>query len=596
MTTETRTPEEIRADTLVAEYLETVAALGVSDADARALETLMHCPPAARVVDLVPVEVTPDTDQDGGRGVSHVAAPGVGLGLLTKRERAQLLRLTRDHYAKRAEHRRALPPDFYATPGPKSDGWVTDPALLALYDKTRPTAEEIRAERESRGWGTVPTWTEWATARQLGAAVVEFGHHRVRGGWSSSLRPAEQFIRVHDFSLTLWNPNILERALALFEEVQGREGRRRTPPNRPLRQGANFLEGISHGALAASKALERKRQEVTENEHHEILSESNREGLELFRYEPLTWAERLAVTALANIALAEKRLEESPSALSVRPLVDAPQPRIRIPFPGYSELAKWCGAMPGPDGRMPRGLTKALKHALDSLSKSTRWITEPVLVRDKGGALIPRYRINQALWVEMNTIYPTGETAMDLHPAAVGSILRSYVERAPDLYERYESARKSIGAREMRNEWSILEDYLLRRALIVAGDAFRQSLPEKARSGKAKKAARAAAKLTDHGEAEGERTVEFDISRTHLWELLKLDAVAKKQGRSEALERERDAFAFCKATGTLLARTERLGKNGDTVFVCTLPHPDRGRYDPSQLTMLPPAVREEVTP
>jgi hypothetical protein len=272
---------------------------------------------------------------------------------------------------------------------------------------------------------------------------------------------------------------------------------------------------------------------------------------------------------------------------------------IRIPFPGWTELARWCGALPESDGKMPRDLTKALKAAMESLTSTARVIIEPVLVRDEEGHLEKRYLVTQDLWVRMVTLTPPegggrAEVWADIHPAAVGSLLRSYVEREPDLYERHKAARKALGAREMRNEWSILEDYLLRRALVAAGDAFVQSLPEKARTGKAKKAARAAAKLVDHGEAEGERTVVVEVSRTHLWELLSLDTMVRDRGRNYVLERERDAFTFCELTGALLTVTERKGKNGDTVFVCTLPHPDRGRHDPAQLTMLPPVAEVEA--
>jgi hypothetical protein len=232
---------------------------------------------------------------------------------------------------------------------------------------------------------------------------------------------------------------------------------------------------------------------------------------------------------------------------------------------------------------MPRGLTKALKHALESLTTAPRWITEPVLVRIASGELEPRYRVTQALWVELTTLYPTGEIALDLHHAAVGAILKSYVERAPDLYDRHNAARVALGAREMRDEWSILEDYLLRRAMVLAGDAVTQTLPKGGRSKKAQRAARATTFLPNAGEAEGDRTVTFDISRGTLWELLKLDAMVRDRGRSYALERERDAFEFCRLTGVLGSVTERKGKTGDVVFVCTMPHPD-------QLTMLPSAA------
>lgn len=564
---ETPTPEETALEGLLAGYLEEVTAHGLTWADAARLEALVHTKGPPRVIALQ------GGPGEGTEEAPFIAAPGAGLFAFTKQERAELLRLTREHYA---------------APG-------TDLAALHdLYDKTRRTPQQRKAERARLGWAKIPTWTEWATAKGEDRRGVSYGAARLGGGWTSSLRPTKDWTYSipEDDSYAIWRPETIEGALAVIEAAKAQTAKpRRDNAPRSLRQGSNFLEGITHGALSASKALSRKREHRTG-----LVSDASREALDLFRYEPLTWAERLAVTALANIALSEKRLEESPAALSRRPLEDAPQQRIRIPFPGYSELAKWCGATPGDDGRMPRGLTKALKAALESLTTSARWITEPVLVRDREGHLAPRYRVTQAQWVELTTLYPSGEIAMDLHPAAVGSILASYVERAPNLYDRHEAARKAIGAREMRNEWSILEDYLLRRAQIAAGDAFAQSLPENAREGKAKKDARAAAKLalTDHGPAEGERTVTVVVSRSRLWELLKLDTVAKKQGKREALERERDAFAFCQATKTLLTLADRIGKQGDTVFVCTMPHPDRAYYDPAQLTMLPPGPLEEA--
>jgi len=555
------TPEETAAEAHLTAYLAVVVSPDFTADDAAALEALLHDPPAPRVVELVQsVDIRRSSGETEASPFSRVATPGAGLGALTPADRKKLLRLTRAYYA-----------DPERTP--------LD-ALVALYDKTKATPEELTLTRTRRGWDGVPTWTEWATRKELAPAVVDYGHARVTGRTPALF---ETSLRARDASFAIYSPDLVEQVLTLFDTLPRQERRPRT--RRAIRQGATFLEGITYGAANAAKRNKRAQEDQTE-----IVSDATREALALFRYEPLTTDDRYIVTALSNIALAETLLDESPAALSVRPMADAPRARIRILFPGYSELAKWCGASPGEDGKMPRGLTKALKHALESLTTAPRWITELVLARTPSGELEPRYRVTQALWVELTTLYPTGEIALDLHHAAVGAILKSYVERAPDLYDRHNAARVALGAREMRDEWSILEDYLLRRAMVLAGDAVTQTLPKGGRSKKAQRAARATTFLPNAGEAEGDRTVTFDIARGTLWELLKLDTMVRDRGRSYALERERDAFEFCRLTGVLGSVTERKGKTGDVVFVCTMPHPDRKRYDPDQLTMLPSAA------
>jgi hypothetical protein len=537
---------EQEAERLIQSYYSTVWELGLNPLDARRLERLIHAKPKPRVVEFVALEGT----EAEGEQAQKIVAPGSGLAALTDAERSALVALTRE---------------YYDTPSPKG----IHPELQALYDKTRATLNERIAEREHMGWSSIPTWTEWATARKLPRAVIHYGHVAVCGGRTNILRsPTPIFADIDGF--TIWRPEIVERVVTLYESLRAEEAKRaRARPNRPsLRQGTHFLATLAQSERHVTK-------ERRKHVHTDALQPHEVEALKLFRYQPLKWAERLVVTALANIALAEKKLDAHPAALATRPLEDAPMPRIRVEFPGFAELAKWCGAKPGGDGRIPKDFQRTLERALRNLARTPRWIVEPILVREKKGKkteLVPRLRVSQALWVEASAIFPTGANpTLDLHPAAVGSLRSSFVDRGTDLYERYEAARNAIGARKMRDEWGNLEGYLLWQAGIKAGDE-RKHLAS-----------------TPEGTPEGTRTLTLEVERRTLWETLELDAVARKQGRKSALQREAEALAFCKAMGTLLAVEERAGK-ADTVLVCTVPHPDRAPYDPDQLTLVSPST------
>jgi hypothetical protein len=513
------TDDERAVETLLATYRAHVGTLGVSDADAAALERLVHEPPPPRVLALVPIAGATENEP------THLVEPGAGLAQLLPADRAELLRLTRAHY--------------------DTPRQGVDAALCALYDRTRAGPAAVQATRTAHGWAQVPTWTEWAAAAGQHARAVAYGRAVLTGGWSGALRSG---VVAHDMTFTLYRPELVALALELYD---ARHGKQRAP----LRTGTAYLATITH----TKRQVEKSRRQ-----HMAGLSEQELEALKLFKYEPLGWAERLVLTALSNRALAEHKLEGHPAALATLPLEDVPLPRVRVTFHGYADLARWAGATPRHDGRIAKDVKRTLERALTSLTHTPRWIAAPVLVRTgKSGALEKRVRVSQALWIEATQL-STGETHLDLHPAAVGSLHRSFVYRGA-LYEQYDAARRAIGAAQMRNEWGYLEDYLLRLAGVKAGNERLAATPA--------------------GIPEGARTITAKIARATLWETLELDTVAKKRGKRAALEREAQAFAFCRATGSVLDVVESAGQ-ADTVLVVRMPHPDVGHSDPNQFSLL----------
>lgn len=196
-------PRDARhAETLVQTYYAEAAAQGLPPHEVEPLERLVHEDRGPRVVAYI-AEAAEEP---------ATVAPGAGLAALTKAERERLLRLTRAYYA---DPERA-PLD----------------ALVALYDKTRASAREVAKDRKRQGWTAIPTWTEWATARNADGRVIVYGRARIRGGSLEACAAAfTAGLRVEDRSFTIWRPEPLARVLALYEQLRtdaAREQKRRT--------------------------------------------------------------------------------------------------------------------------------------------------------------------------------------------------------------------------------------------------------------------------------------------------------------------------------------------------------------------------------
>jgi hypothetical protein len=354
-----------------------------------------------------------------------------------------------------------------------------------------------------------------------------------------------------------------QEAARLRESLNDERQRKR---RLPLRQGTAYLSAV----LTREDHVAKARRRVAER-----LSEEETALRKLFTYQPLGYAERLAIVGLAAFAREQGVLEAHPTALSARPLADQPAGRIRMAFPGYSELARVVGYEPGPDGKIPKATRTTLERALKSLCTIPRYIAEPVLVpvRNRAGKVVEwtkDTRVTQALWVEASTTVLAKNLMLDLHPVAVASMLASWVS-VDNLAARYERARREIGRPRMLDEWAIADDYLRWLAGVKAQGQRKQGAGEV-------------------GEVKGgERSVTAEVSQATFRHAVGLRSVVRDRGERIAAQRERDALAFCQAMGTLRNAVLRPGVEGP-VWALTLSHPDTGGIAPLPPLLLPGAA------
>lgn len=347
------------------------------------------------------------------------------------------------------------------------------------------------------------------------------------------------------------------RASVLEQQLQ--DARRPT-----LRAGTATLRAMLRTDVHVAAARRKGRASGT-------LTQAEAEARKLFKYEPLGWAERLCVHGLASLAREQGLLDSHPWALSRRPVKGQPSPRVKLPFPGISELAKVIGYQPNADGKIERAHRASIEKALQSLCAVPRFIAVPILEppKKKGGRWTEDLEVTQTLWVEASAQLIGRGVYLNLHPAAIASHLESFVS-VPDLAARYEAARESMNKRQMRDEWAIADDYLrlLARAQVasVRGRDEAKLLPLPA----------------DVALTEGMRTVSARVAQETVITTLGLETTERKRGARHALDRVQDAWAFCQQMGSLLTTPVLT----DGVWELELPHPDAAGADSEQIVML----------
>lgn len=312
-----------------------------------------------------------------------------------------------------------------------------------------------------------------------------------------------------------------------------------------------------------------------------------------FVYQPLGWAERLVVYSLAALAREAGLLEAHPYALQVRPDEDTPAPRVRVPFPGYSEIARIAGFKTNKNNsRIPSDTVDVVRNALQRLTTEPRFIQEPVRVKvghGKSARWVEDVRTTLTLWVEASTTNSTGYDELRLHPMAVASLMYSYVA-VDKLAERWDNARKALGRSKMLNEYSACDDYLRYLASVQLG----------------KVRARAAKDTPENSDSEPHATgmvtagtlrLERSILDRTLREALKMEHLARDRGEAFTQKRIVDALEFTKATGTLLSYERTTSANGEPMWRFFLANPavEGGVEDPDQgLLFLPEGAHGEM--
>lgn len=312
-----------------------------------------------------------------------------------------------------------------------------------------------------------------------------------------------------------------------------------------------------------------------------------------FIYQPLGWAERLVLHALAAIAREAGKLESHPSALQVRPDSNDPHPRIRIPFPGYSTLASVARFEMNKHGRFPPDTIKVIRNALKTLTEEPRFIQEPVRVQvgtGRNARWVDDVRTTLTLWVEASTTAITRSDELALHPVVIASHLHSYVP-AGDLAASYTAARRAIGKTKMLDEYAACDEYLLYLASVQLGKVRGRARREARDAGASnREIAERAQSAIDDMAAAGDLRLEVPLLDSTLREVLKMDRVVRDRGETIAKQRIEESLAFAKARGTLIEYTRTTNAKGEARWDLVLAYPavQTGAEDPNQgLLFLP---------
>jgi hypothetical protein len=376
-----------------------------------------------------------------------------------------------------------------------------------------------------------PTPREWLTARGQESALEALGFGLERLAREDSERQLEETKR------------------QLAEE---RERRKQRPA---LRQSTGWLRAIMQREDHVTTT--RKRERVAGR-----LTAEESAARKLFKYEPLGWAERLAIHGLATIARDAGLLDAHPWALASRPLAGMEPARVAIAFPGITELARVAGFEPGANRKIAGEHRQTMERALKSLVNVPRWIAQPVLVR-VGKKLVKDTEVTQTLWVEARGTILTRKAELLLHPVAFASHLVSFVTMG-NLAARYEAARRAIGQPQMRDEWVICDDYCRYLSTVKAFDK------------------RVKGERQDPGEENPERmvtagevTFNASVSDATLRAQLGITHLARDRGESKARQRVESALSFAQAMGTLQAFALEQGNEGP-VWRLELTNPDIG--------------------
>jgi hypothetical protein len=146
----------------------------------------------------------------------------------------------------------------------------------------------------------------------------------------------------------------------------------------------------------------------------------------LFKYQPLGAAERLVMHALASHARDIGMLNAHPWATASGAMPKKPgeePPRVRIPYPGTSEIARILGYADEADGKISRARRTTIEGAIKALTSKPRWIAMRVLLPParKGGEWIEDTEVRQELWITASATVMTRGIFLNLHPAAIAS-------------------------------------------------------------------------------------------------------------------------------------------------------------------------------
>lgn len=343
---------------------------------------------------------------------------------------------------------------------------------------------------------------------------------------------------------------------------------------RPL---AELPTGALHAYMArARKTLQRTRRlkgrgVAISAEQTKILRE-----FESAKLETLNHHELYVLIGLATIAKDAGLLETHPWAMMPKATESEPG-RVRVPFPGYSEIARVLRFKEDKDGRIPKAVRQGLEDAINRLCEEERFIVSRILVQSPNGK---GTHITEAIardrWIVKQIVPDTGDVFLLLHPATIATALRSY-QSVPDLPAQHQAAKEKLGLRELRPD-HIAADLYMRQLQLGTWGSHRSKMR------------RLAKKDVTLPPMDGVSTVK-SVSHATMLETLNLVAYAKKNGKARGVERVVEDLRFAVEMGTLLS-FEANGANWDLV----LPDPDASVETAIQLPLLDEQDAEEENP
>lgn len=328
--------------------------------------------------------------------------------------------------------------------------------------------------------------------------------------------------------------------------------------------------GTLHALMArASKSIRRaRRQPHLGADQRKILKE-----FEAAKLETVSHHELYVLVVLATLAKSLGLLQAHPWAIT--PKVMEPPGRIRVPFPGYSELARILNMKEDKDGRIPKSVRKGLEDAVNRLSSEDRFIVVRVAVAGANGKTQFVESVSRDKWIVKTIIPETGETFLDIHPATIATALRSYTQ-VDSLPSRYEAARETLQLREIRRDHVAAELYMRQLQLGTFG----------ATRGRA----RALAKQGKEAPGIEGPSLAKKVAHETLLDTLNLKSYAKKNGRKAVTDRIIEDLNFCKEVGSLLSFAVD-GSNWELV----LPDPDNHAEQAIELPLLDEVDEDEIS-
>jgi hypothetical protein len=216
--------------------------------------------------------------------------------------------------------------------------------------------------------------------------------------------------------------------------------------------------------------------------------------------------------------------------------------RLVVDEPSLEQFARLIGFQAGTNGRISPADRRRIEEAITRLSGDVR----PIVVESvemRGKTRVSEFQIVQDVPVRRTT-YADGRRVLEIHGSLALGYWWGHILLSP---QRWEEARKAIGARYTDDAMKWADVYFRRLVLAVANEHKRKKTPlEELAAGLPKR-----------------------LKTAGLLEELELEGYRAKEGATKTAQRLEKIFDFCIAASSL--QTWR--PDGSAHYMMTLPHP-----------------------